>query len=274
MPDNSPASAEAAEVDDLAEDRQRPPLRASVAVVAGEKWCEKTRIDTPDEISVETYREPAAFEAGVSGEVAVALLEPAHVDTGLERLVKRTIAVSAHARIAFLGHEEADPDVPRDADFVAPISGDEFATGVERLYVRAHYAATLDRYYSVSMKIRNAELADRDIVDDDQLDRLRTVRDRSRAYLRQFRAALDGESLASLKSRSDRLKALVAESKPTPDPNSQGLSAACPNCGLDWTEWYGQRLEKGYQKLGANTWQCRECGETIADPSPNNYKVS
>jgi rRNA maturation protein Nop10 len=274
MSDDTPPGPAAAEVDDLPEDRQRPPLRASVAVLASETWCEKVRGDTPDEITVETYREPPAFEAEVSGEVAVALLEPAHVDAGLERLVKRTIAVSAHARIAFLARGQSDPDVPRDADIVAPISGEAFATRVERLYVRAHYAATLDRYYSVSMKIRNAELADGDAVDDDQLDRLRTVRNRSRAYLRQFRAGLDGESLASLKSRNERLQNLVAESKSAPEPRSHGLSETCPNCGLDWTEWYGQRLEKGFQKLGANTWQCRECGETIASASPSNYKVS
>jgi hypothetical protein len=274
MSKDTPPGPATAEADDLPEDRQRPPLRASVAVLAGEKWCEKVRGDTPDEISVETYREPQAFEAGVSDEVAVALLEPAHVDAGLERLIKRTIAVSAHARIAFLGRGQADPDVPRDADFVAPVSGEQFGTDVERLYVRAHYAATLDRYYSVSMKIRNAELADEDVVDDDQLDRLRTVRNRSRAYLRQFRACLDGENLASLKSRNERLKTLVEASKPAPEPQSHGLSGTCPNCGLDWTEWYGERLEKGFQKLGANTWQCRECGETIASASPSNYKVS
>ncbi len=249
-------------------------MRASVAVLANADWCERIRAATPDQITVESATDPAAFEDALGGNVAVALLARDYSAERLKAVVASTISASTHAHVALLGEPRpADDAVPRDAEFVPPLDREEFGARVERLYLQAHYAATLERYYSVSVKIRNAELWGDEAVDDDHLDRLRTVRDRSRRYLRQFRAALDEESLSALKSRSDRLEALVADSKPTPDPRARGLPDSCPACGIDWTTWHGRGLRNGYQKLGANTWQCTNCGETLADPSPSGYRV-
>ncbi|MDH5018918.1 hypothetical protein [Halobacterium rubrum] len=249
-------------------------MRASVAVLANTDWCERIRAATPDQISVESATDPAAFEDTLSGEVAVALVARDYSPERLEAVVASTISASPHARVALLGEPRpADDAVPRDAEFVPPLDREAFGARVEGLYLRAHYAATLERYYGVSVKIRNAELWGDEAVDDDHLDRLKTVQNRSRRYLRQFRAALDEDSLSALKSRSDRLEALVAESKPTPDPDARGLPDSCPACDIDWTTWHGRSLRNGYQKLGANTWQCTNCGETLADPSPSSYQV-
>lgn len=259
---------------DLPPDRQKPPLRAPIAVLASQRCREKVQDVAPGQFTVESFTDPSAFEAAQSGKVAVALLARDYPADRLESVVKRTISASPHARIALLGAmRPGDETVPRDAEFVPPIDRDHFVTHLKQLYIRAHYAATLERYYTVSVKIRNAELADEGAVGDEHVPRLREVRDRSRRYLRQFRAYLDEESLSALKSRTERLEALVADAKQGPDPTAHGLPDSCPECDLDWTEWHGRGLENGFQKLGANTWQCRNCGETIADASPSDYQV-
>ncbi|MFB6268817.1 MAG: hypothetical protein ABEH83_02660 [Halobacterium sp.] len=268
-----PAPGEA-DAPDSPDDRQTPPLRASVSVLASDGWREAVAAAVPDGITVESFAEPAAFEDALSGNVAVALLARDYSAQRLAAVVEATIAASRHAHVGLLGEPRpGDGAVPRDAEFVPPLDRDAFGERVEQLYLQAHYAATLERYYSVSVKVRNAELWGEEAVDDDHLDRLKAVRDRSRRYLRQFRAALDEDSLAALKSRSDRLEALVADAKPTPDPGARGLPDACPDCGIDWTTWHGRGLGHGFQKLGANTWQCTNCGEVLADPSPSDYQV-
>jgi hypothetical protein len=275
MQDHLPPGPAVDDSGDLPTDREKPPLRADIAVLASRGWCKRIRAAVPDEITVDSFTDPGAFEDALNGNLAVALLTRELPASRLKTTVRRVVASSPHARIALLGERESDDEaVPRDAEFVPPIDRGAFVDRVKQLYVRAHYAATLDRYYSVSVTLRNAELSAPETVDDGNLDRLRTVRDRSRQYLRQFRAYLDEDDIDALKSRSDRLEALVAETRATPDPNARGLPESCPDCGLDWTTWHSRGLEHGFQKLSANTWQCKNCGETIADASPSDYQVS
>lgn len=274
MRDRLPPAPDREASSDRAADRQKPPLRASVAALASERCRKRIHDAAPDRITVESFTDPSAFEGALTGNVAVALLARDYPADRLETVVKRTITASQHARIALLGTKrQADETVPCDAEFVPPIDRDDFVARLKQLYIRAHYAATLERYYTVSVKIRNAELAGDDAVGEEHVDRLREVRDRSRRYLRQFRAYLGEESLSALKSRTDRLEALVSDARQAPDPAKHGLPESCPECSLDWTEWHGRGLENGFQKLGANTWQCRKCGETIADASPSDYQV-
>lgn len=275
MREHLPPASGAEANTDLPPDRQKPPLRAPIAVLASQGRSEKIHDVTPNQITVKSFTDASAFEAALSANVAVALLAREHTANRLETVVKQTIAASPHARVALLGSARPEDDaVPCDAEFVPPIDCDDFAARLKQLYIRAYYAETLERYYSVSVKIRNVELAGGDDVDDEDVDRLHEVRDRSRRYLRQFRSYLDEESLSALKSRTDRLEALVAEAKQTPNPSMHGLPESCPGCGLDWTEWHGSALKNGFQKLGASTWQCTDCGETIADASPSDYQVS
>lgn len=256
--------------------RRNPPIRAEVYVFAGASWCSKVRTAVPDGISVRTFTDVGTFEDDLTGNVAVALLSCAESADRLTATIRQTVAASPHARVALLATPDTrESDLPRDAEFVVPVDREAFVERVKRLYVRAHYAVTLDRYYEVSVAIRNFELrADEAAVNDEQLDRLREVRDRSRRYLRQFREYLDPENLSALKSREDRLEALVADSKPTPDPAARGLPESCPECSFDWTTWHGRGLGTGYRELGSNTWQCTNCGETIADSTPSSYRVS
>jgi|GEM_PF-1845596 len=257
-------------------DRRRPPMRANVHVLAGETWCSKIPGAVSDDITVRTFTDADAYDDALTPNVAVGLLSCAEATERLTDSVRRTVAASPHARIGLLATADTkDSAVPRDVEFVAPVDREAFAERVKRLYVRAHYAATLDRYYGVSVTIRNLELrADEAAVDDAELDRLREVRDRSRHYLRQFRAYLDDESLAALKRRGDRLDELVADARDPPDPATRGLPESCPACSFDWTTWHGRGLGSGYRKLGSDTWQCTNCGETLADATPSDYRVS
>ncbi|WP_353633779.1 hypothetical protein ABSL23_11010 [Halobacterium sp. NMX12-1] len=276
MRDDLPSPPEGDDGASVSADRQRPPLRANVHVLAGPNWCSKIRTVVPDEITVRTFTDADSFDDALTANVAVALLSCAESTNRLQATVRRTVAASPHAHVGLLATDETrDADVPRDVEFVAPVDREAFAERVKRLYVRAHYAATLDRYYRVSVTIRNLELrTDEAAVDDAELDRLRAVRDRSRRYLRQFRAYLDAESLAALKSRGDRLEALVADARTPPDPAARGLPESCPACSFDWTTWHGRGLGAGYRKLGSDTWQCTNCGETLAGATPSSYRVN
>ncbi|MFB6071772.1 MAG: hypothetical protein ABEJ88_02275, partial [Halobacterium sp.] len=265
--------------DDLPEEHRKPTLRADVYVLAGREWVSTVRAAAPSNVTVEAFSDPGEFEAALSANVAVAMLSLSAPDDRLREAARRTIAASPDARIAVLADDHGAVEatsVPHDEAFVASVEESAFGDDLKRLYVRAHYAATLDQYYRVSVAIRNIELAgdDVDVGGDDHLETLRRTRDRSRMYLRQFRRYLDPESLRALKHRGDRLRELVASSKSDANPAAHGLPESCPNCGLDWTTWHGPGRRNGYQKLGANTWQCTDCGEVVADPTPSGYHVS
>ena len=95
-----------------------------------------------------------------------------------------------------------------------------------------------------------------------------------RSYLRQFRAELDPDDLKAMENRGDRLERLSAASKSGPDPSLVGLPDSCPDCGLDWSVWHGPRLRNGYQKIGAHSWRCTQCGTVLSNAGPDNYRIS
>ena len=85
---------------------------------------------------------------------------------------------------------------------------------------------------------------------------------------------MDRDDLAAIKSRPDRLEPFVTSAKRGPDPSTLGLPDACPGCGLDWTAWHGPGLKDGYHRLGANTWECTQCGHITGDTDPQGYHVN
>ncbi|WP_435186415.1 hypothetical protein [Halobellus sp. EA9] len=236
----------------------------------------------PDRLPVETFTTSASFEAELSEKVAVAVLSLAVPESRLSKLVPRIIATSPSARIclsASSGAELDASDVPHDETIVRPVDRESFTDLITRLYVRAYYVVTMERYFKIAVSIRHCEFRHRsaDAPDDEtieRLDRLKRVRDRTERYLSYFRDYLDQDDIRAIKSRPDRLDDLVRSSKRGPDPSDVGLPETCPGCGLDWTAWHGPGLRDGYQRLGADTWECTKCGHVVADTDAQGYYVN
>jgi len=250
-------------------------LRAEITILAGEEKWSQVNEHIPNELPVERFQSVQTYLSEVSGNVAVTLVTPKLPDQKIERVVRRTLSESEHARIALIA---TDPrvllrcEVPHDDAFVLPDEADEFAEAIKHLYIRAYYGVTTDRYYKLSLAIKNHETRPADEVDSEKLQQLRRSCQRAESYLAQFRTFLDQNDFDTMKARDPRYSDLI-ESASTADPSDFNLPDSCPECDLDWTRWHGPRLRIGYEQIGANTWRCTDCGHIMADNDPDNYRV-
>lgn len=250
-----------------------PSLRATVFLLAGAETREVGSL-IPDRIEVRTFTDRSSFRRELGGDVAVAMLSvPAG---GADpATVRRTICESPHARIGLVATDGAqllDCETPHDEAVVLPDEREEIPAVVKRLYVRAYYAATVQRYYKVCLSIKNREISRR-ANGQDRLSELQETRNLLESYLQRFRRFLTSADFEAMSSREDRLRSLARAAKNDPDPGALDLPDACPDCGLDWTDWHGRRLRNGYERIGAGTWRCTGCGGVIADNDPDTYQV-
>lgn len=248
-------------------------LQAETFVLAETCWWDELEPMLPTEVSARHFTSPATYLEELSGNVAVALVSATVSAETRERVVRETYSRSRPTRIVFLATDGADLlacEAPYDRGFVFPDERDEFESAFKRLYVRAYYVVALERFYEIGLSIRNRELGD----DEDELETLRRARRRVRSYLLQFRAYLDPEDFEAIENRDDRLGGMLETVAGSSDPTSLGLPATCPDCGLDWTSWHGPRRRDGYERIGASTWRCTGCGHVVANPDPDNYRVS
>ncbi|MFB6151011.1 MAG: hypothetical protein ABEJ40_04315 [Haloarculaceae archaeon] len=259
------------------EERKVPTLRAEVFVLADRDCGSKIESAMPGEVPVRTFSNPGEYVGELSGNVAVALLSVAVSEDRLLRVVKRTITASEHARIALFAQgnvELLECDVPSDETFVTPVDREEFEETIQRLYVRAYYSVTLDRFYRIALAIRNRELklSAAEQEEDDRLRRLRDSIELMRAYLVKFRGFLGPDDREAMANREDRLEALADAAK-AGDPAAAGLPSACPDCSIAWDEWHGPRLRNGYKRIGADAWRCTRCGSVMANMDPSGYQI-
>lgn len=264
---------------ELPTDRASPALDAEVFLLAEQESWAPVRSAVPDEITLRTFEEVDAFHTALSGNIALVLLSLSFEEDTLETAIKAAITASPNARIVIITQEFGDlygSDLPYDEGVVRPVDRKEFETLLKRLYVRAYYAVTLQRYYKVSVTVRNRELRHRGDNDSDcdRLERLKTARKLLQRYIQTFVRQLDNEDFEAMKNREDRLEQFVTAAKNGPDPSAFGLPKSCPDCDLAWDSWHGQRLQNGYERLGANVWQCTGCGTVLPNPDPNNYHIS
>lgn len=261
----------------MANDTDKPTrtltFRADIAILADQERWDQFESYIPNELPVERYQSVDTLCEELSSNVAVVLVSAQYPDDGIERIVRYTLTESEHARIALLATDGKDLlqcDVPHDKSFVLPEDHDALQSTVKHLYIRAYYCVTTDRYYKLSLAIKNNET--KSDAPTEKLDRLRESRQRIESYLELFRKYLDPADFEAMKTRDHRYHELL-ESKATADPSSFNLPDLCPDCELDWTTWHGPRLRIGYEQIGANTWQCTRCGHIMADNDPENYKI-
>ncbi|MCG1004200.1 MULTISPECIES: hypothetical protein [Halobacterium] len=261
------------------ERRDRDPglsLQGSVFVLAGASRNASIAAALPDALDVRTFTSAGAFDGAVSGNVAVALLSTAVDDDRLRETVKRTVAASPPARICLLASTSErlrDCEVPRDEEVRTPVAHDKFLALVERLYVRAYYSVTLERFYKIGAAARSRELQVDD-PEDARLERLRRAQQVMGESLSRLRGRLDHEDIDAIKNRQERLADLAADARRGPGPAVRGLPASCPDCSLDWATWHGPRLRDGHQRIGSDAWRCLRCGHVITQDDPDNYTVS
>lgn len=264
---------------ELPPNRAAPALNADVFLLAERSCWSPVRSVVPDELTLRTFEEVDDFQSALSGNIALVLLSLSYDEDILEESIKEVITASPNARIAVIAAEFGDlyhTDLPYDEGVVRPVDREEFDRLVKRLYIRAYYAVTLQRFYKVSITVRNRELRNRaeDSSDDERLERLKTVRVLLQRYLQTFVRHLDSEDFEAMRNREDRLEQFVTAAKSGPDPSALGLPKACPDCDLAWDTWHGRRLQNGYERLGADVWQCTGCGSVLSNPDPTNFHVS
>lgn len=250
-------------------------LRAEIAVLAAEKQWSRLETHVPDELPVERFSAVDTYRSNVSGNLAVAIVSAELSDEKIETVVRKTLAESEHARIALLATEHETLlrcEVPHDDTFVFSDGTDEFATIIKHLYVRAYYCVTADRYYKLSLAIKNHETKPSDSTNSEKVNQLKKSRRRTEAYLEQFQYFLHENDFNDIKTRDHRY-ANLTDSESTVDPSDFNLPRACPSCGLDWTGWHGPHLRIGYEQIGADTWRCTDCGHITADNDPDNYRI-
>ncbi|WP_135663540.1 hypothetical protein [Halorhabdus rudnickae] len=214
----------------------------------------------------------------MSGNIAVVLLSKGLPNDQLLGAASRTIQATNYTRIGLLiGDEESSKDVRVPHDEIFHKSGDRktFQNRVKRLYIRAYYDATLQRYYTVNLAAQNRKLGsdEETATDSDRLQKLTKSVELLESHLERFRQYLQPGDLEAILTRSERIESML-DVKKDRDPTVRGLPRGCPNCGLAWDEWHGPRLKGGYKKTGADTWRCTRCSNVIAGDDPDNYKVS
>ncbi|WP_136687561.1 hypothetical protein [Halorhabdus amylolytica] len=257
-----------------------PDLRASIVVLAASRTRrESVTAALPDRISIESFSDVDAFSDALSGNVAVVLLSMALSDDKLLRAASRTVQATNYTRIGLLaGDQESGEDicVPHDEVFHRTSDRETVQNRIKRLYVRAYYDATLQRYYTVNLAAQNRRLGldEETAADDDRLQKLTDSTELLESHLQRFRQYLQPGDLDAILTRSERIESMLSNVKKEQDPTVRGLPQACPNCGLAWDEWHGSRLEAGYEKIGADTWRCTRCSNVIASDDPDNYRIS
>lgn len=254
-----------------------PSLQAEIYLLANQELGTQAQSLIPDQITVQGYTTTSSFFDDLSGTVAVAVLDVRIVASKIKDVVARTIRESEHARIALLATDGAQllgSEIPHDEAFVFPEETDAFKSDIKSLYIRSYYAATLERYYKVCFSMQNRKTRLDDPESDEQFQRLQGARERLESHLRMFRRVLSEEDLEAITNREHRLQSLSKSAKNTPPPDAVGLPDACPDCGLDWTVWHGSKLRNGYERIGADTWRCIDCGNIMDDMDPDNYKIA
>lgn len=249
-------------------------LRAEVILLADRGQRSAVAPLVPDQLPVQWFRTVDAFLLEVSSNVAVVLVSTQFDDEQIATVVKRTLSTSEHARIALVAADAAELlrcEVPHDESFVLPDEQDSLAEAIKRLYVRAYYSVTTERYYKLSLAIKNSEMQPGD-GNDGKLEQVKRTHERTKQYLQYFRHFLDQDDFDAMKTREHRYHELL-DSKDGVDPSAFNLPDSCPDCTLDWTTWHGPRLRIGYEQIGANTWRCTRCSHLIADNDPEEYKI-
>lgn len=257
----------------------QPSLRAEIFLLSKQGWPDAVELSVPDQLTTRRYTAYEAFLDDLSGKVALTVLDPRLPDEKLRECVVRAIQESPHVRIAFVATDGAQLlgcEAPHDDAFVLPEEREALESTIKRLYVRAYYSATLERYYKVCFSLRDREirLSTEDADGDEELKRLRNAQSVLRSHLRAFRQELRPEDIEAMANREQRLERLAEHSKNDSSPEAVGLPETCPGCGLDWTAWHGTRLRNGYERIGANTWRCANCGIIMADNDPENYRLA
>lgn len=257
---------------------ERPPnLQATVSCLVpdGERRA-SLEAAAPGEVDVTVAATPASFVDGLSGNVAVAVLSTGVDDEALVGLVRETLRVSEHAQIVLVESDgdHTDEAVPRDGTVHTPF-GEAFAPYLKRMYVRAYYAASLQRLFSLNIAVINQ----RSVVREDgeearaELERLEESVELVEEYLELFRQYLQPEDWYELTDREETFRPLFRRGVSRFDPRIWGLPRRCPDCDLAWTVHHGGRLGEGYERIGANTWRCTRCSSVIANPDPETKRV-
>ncbi len=256
-----------------------PELRADILILAASRIRrESVTAALPSGISVKSFSNIDPFSDALSGNIAVVLLSKGLPNDQLLGAASRTIQATNYTRIGLLiGDEESSKDVRVPHDEIFHKSGDRktFQNRVKRLYIRAYYDATLQRYYTVNLAAQNRKLGsdEETATDSDRLQKLTKSVELLESHLERFRQYLQPGDLEAILTRSERIESML-DVKKDRDPTVRGLPRGCPNCGLAWDEWHGPRLKGGYKKTGADTWRCTRCSNVIAGDDPDNYKVS
>lgn len=257
---------------------ERPPtLQATVSCLVPDGERRATLAEAaPSDVDVRVEAHPASFVEDLSGNVAVALLSTDVDDEALVGLVRETLRASEHAQVVLLesAGEVADDAVPRDGTYRTPF-GDDFESFLKRMYVRAYYAASLQRLFSLNIAVINQRSVVREGDGDAkaELARLEEAVRLVEEYLELFRRYLQPEDWYELAGREETFRPLFRRGVSRFDPRIWGLPKRCPDCGLEWTVHHGGRLGEGYERIGANTWRCTRCSSVIANPDPEKKRV-
>lgn len=257
-----------------------PTLRADISLLVprADRRATVERL-IPDRISVRSFTDPDTFVRELNGNVAVAILSLTVSEECLRAVVRRLVAESEHAQIALLADESIDfldCEIPHDELFVPPLASEEFIPLIKRVYIRAYYSVTLERVYQLGLSTQYHEMQVQagESDDDGRLERLEESTKLTKAYLAEFRRYLQPEDFEALSNRGETLHSIASFEEAGSDPSVHGLPDSCPDCGLDWTRNHGPRFGNGYESIGANAWRCTRCSHVIANPGPENHRVT
>lgn len=217
------------------------------------------------------------FRERLSEEVAVTLLPSSGSDDSRRNLIRSVMAQSPHTHIGMFiptNSLAGTESLPADVTFEWPLD-DSFGQQLIRLYLRAYYSATLERYFELNISIQNHQLQTRESrkSSGDDLRRLERSAARTKSLLDHIRSRLTEEDLQGLLTRPDTFRKALEPPNPTVDPSIDDLPDHCPDCTQPWGDWDDARNGFGYRQIAARVWRCQSCGYVVANPSPDGYHV-
>ncbi|SDJ67806.1 hypothetical protein SAMN05216226_10766 [Halovenus aranensis] len=270
-------STPSSESDETKRRPHSPSLQAEIHLLARQELGTRAKSLIPNRVTARGYTQLSSFLDDLSGKVAVVVIDVTLAESNVREAVARTVKKSEHARVALLATDGAQllrSEVPYDEAFVFPDETETFKSDIKNLYIRSYYAATMERYYKICFSIQNQKTTTEKPEENEQIRRLKGARDRLESHLQLFRRVLTEEDMDAISNREHRLKSLSKSAKNNPPPDAVGLPDACPDCGLDWTAWHGSKLRNGYERIGADTWRCVNCGRVLDDMDPDHYKIA
>lgn len=165
-------------------------------------------------------------------------------------------------RSAFIGpfEDEFDEVLQR------PLFRNEFQQTIEYRFVSGIYSNLLSELYDINTSLVAIRRASEDEIEEknESLDKIENRREQVQSQLKPLQERLSSDTLFEIIQTKDRHRRYLL--KPESEKVGRGTkfrSRRCPACHLPWGVDHRNDLGNGYNRLGADVYQCGRCHKIV-----------